>query len=123
MKNTRWTILAALLLAATSVAHAQAPGTPGAPIGDPRGGIESGATGAAPGATADTGAISNAQTTQTTTTTTSSSGIGPDGVSAEVDPGVETTELANTGGEPVLMSLFGLSMALGAFAIRKRVSA
>lgn len=111
MKNTRWTILAALVLAATSVAHAQdpAPLTPGA--------APTNAT-----AATDTGVVSNVQTTDTTTTT-SSSGIGADGVAMEMNPGMQTTELANTGGEPVLMSLIGLSMALGAFAIRKRISA
>lgn len=111
MKNTRWTILAALLLAATSVAQAQENPEGGAP--------------AAPAAgTVDSGAISNAQTTQTTTTTTSSAGIGPDGAAMEGETMMgETTELANTGGEPVLMSLLGLSMALGALAMRKRVSA
>lgn len=118
MKNTRLTLIAALLLAATSVAHAQAP-------------IDPAANPAAAGATAptaDTGTVSNAQATTTTTTTTSAPGIGADGVSVDVDPATtmessDTTQLANTGGEPVLMSLVGLSMALGAFAIRKRVSA
>ncbi len=120
MKNTRLTLVAALLLAATSAAHAQAPGAPGAFPDSREGGV---ATTTAPGATVDSGTISNAQTTEITSTETTSSGIGPDGVSVDIDPSLETTELANTGGEPVLMSLFGLSLALGAFAVRKRVSA
>ena len=113
MKNTRWTILAALLLAATSVAHAQAPVDPAAP--------------ATPtvAATPDSGIITNSQTIDTTSTTTSAPGIGAEGMAMEGDASTtgETTELANTGGEPILMSLVGLSMAMGAFALRKRVSA
>jgi LPXTG-motif cell wall-anchored protein len=124
MKNLRWTILASLLLAANGVAQAQvasssapmAPSTAGAP----------GAAGTATAGTADTGSISNdTATTSTTTTTetTSSGGIGPDGVAITDDTMDQTTELANTGGEPIIITLFGLSIAAGAFFMRRRVSA
>ncbi len=97
----------------------------GAPAGAP-GGATTGAAG-----TADSGAVSNAQSTEsTTTTTTSSSGLAPDGTSVSGGALDNSDVLAsdsgampNTGGEPVLMSLMGLSLALGAFAVRKRIAA
>ncbi len=118
MKNTRWTVLAALVMATPAFAQTQ-PGGP--PMGAPMMGAPGAAVG---GATADSGAITNGASTETTTTTTTSTeGIGPDGTALIVEPGMETTELANTGGEPIVMSLLGLSMAMGAFALRRRVSA
>lgn len=143
MKNTRWTILAALVMAASSVAQAQPVGGPPTgfvpPTGPPTGfsgapgGFSGAPSGAIPGgsipggstvggASADSGAVSNADST-ITSTTTSSSGIGPDGASIELEPSGDTTALPNSGGEPVIMTLIGLSVALGAFALRKRVSA
>lgn len=105
MKNLRFTVLAALLMTAPVMAQA-----PGAPAGT-----------APTGVTADSGAISNAATeTTTSTTTTSTPGIGVGDESAMMMS--ETTELANTGGEPVLVVFAGLAMALGAFALRRRVT-
>ncbi len=116
MKNIRWTILAALLLAAPTAVQAQAPG---APTGPPPG--VTGAPGA-PTTPTDTGAVTNAavDSTTTTTTTTSSPGIGMDEVA--ITDETMTTELANTGGEPLILSLMGLSMAAGAFFLRRRVT-
>ncbi|PQV64601.1 hypothetical protein B1R32_10494 [Abditibacterium utsteinense] len=128
MKNTRWTLLAALVLAAPTVAQAQTSPQPpsGVPMGSsmmpPGSGSMSGGSMGGSSMSGDSGSITNGASTESTTTT-STTGIGPDGVSMEVEPGMETTELANTGGEPVLMSLLGLSMAMGAFALRRRVSA
>jgi LPXTG-motif cell wall-anchored protein len=133
MKNLRWTILASLLLAANGVAQAQTPATvaPAAPMTSsgmtrPDSGGTTGTTGTATGGTADSGSITNDTSTTTTTTTTettSSGGIGPDGVAITDDTMGSTTELANTGGEPIILTLVGLSIAAGAFFMRRRVSA
>ncbi len=128
MKNTRWTLLAALVMAAPAFAQSMSSMTPQQmqQMERMRGGTPSGAVPntAAPGGSAvggDSGAISNASVTDTTTTTTTTEGIGPDGLAIAIEPGTETTELANTGGAPIAMSLLGLSMAMGAFALRRRV--
>lgn len=113
MKNIRYTLLAALVLAAPTVAQAQAPGTPGGPpVGAPG---APGTTAAAPAA--DTGAVTN---TVVESTTTTSNGIEPGGIA--ITDETMTTELANTGGEPMLLSLMGLSMVAGAFFLRRRVT-
>lgn len=106
MKNTRWTLLAALLMAAPHAANAQAPGAPGTP-------------GAATTAPADPGAVNNSVVTTDTTTATTTTGIAPDSV--EVTPLEGEGTLANTGGAPILMSLSGLALAAAAFGVRRRI--
>lgn len=138
MKNTRWTLLAALVLAAPSLAHAQdtSRGVPGVTSGSSSGssgvggsssmgssgvGGSSGSMTGGSTAGGDSGAITNGASMQSTTTTsTTTEGIGPDGL-AVADEG--TTALPGTGGEPIVMSLLGLSMMVGAFAVRRRISA
>ncbi len=108
MKNLRWTILAALLLAAPSVVQAQdaaATTTTSSP---------------------ESGTVSNASgATTTTTTTTANPGIPMENsaMTDETTATSQTTRLGNTGGEPLLMSLAGMSLAMGAFFLRRRVSA
>jgi LPXTG-motif cell wall-anchored protein len=119
MKNTRWTLLAALVMAAP--AFAQSPGSAGMP---PEAMQAMRNANGAPGGTAvngDSGTISNATVTDTTTMTSTTEGISPDGIAVAVEPGMQTTELPSTGGAPITMSLLGLSMAMGAFALRRRV--
>lgn len=116
MKNFRLTVIAALLaFSASQAAFAQAPAPGEAPGGAP-----------AAGTTADDGTISNASSsTTTTTTTTTNGGISPD-VDIAVTPvegEVVATNLTNTGGEPLLMSVAGLAIAMSAFALRRKVSA
>jgi len=100
MKNIRLTILAALLLAAPSAVQAQVAAT-------------------APGA--DTGAVTNAPAAPTTT---ANEGIPAEtaAVSSETTETTETTSLGNTGGAPLLMTLGGMSLAMGAYFLRRRVS-
>jgi len=114
MKHFRLTILAALLaFSASQAAFAQAPAT--------------GAAGTTT-TTADDGTVSNANSvgTTTTTTTTTTGGIAADAPVAVVpDTEIVTTEttLTNTGGEPVLMTLAGLAIAMSALAFRRKVQA
>ena len=112
MKKFRWILLSGLLVAATSVAQAQAPApAPGAP----------GATGAA-----DAGAISNAPAAATTTTTTTT-GVSPDVAMVAPDDAAmnsdSSSSMPNTGGEPMIAVLAGLSIAGAAFAMRRKVTA
>lgn len=101
MKNFRWTLLAALLMAAPQAANAQDPGAPGTTTTAP----------------ADAGAITNSTTATETTTTT---GISPDATAVDVTPLEGEGTLANTGGAPILMSLSGLALAAGAFGLRRK---
>ncbi|HEX8465139.1 MAG TPA: LPXTG cell wall anchor domain-containing protein [Abditibacterium sp.] len=130
MKNLRWTILAALVLAVPSVAQAQRPDTiGGAPSSAPGGPGAPGAAGAS-GAAADSGSINSTGGATTDgsmsgTTNTTTPGMDTMGDSTLAGDsalaGDETTELANTGGEPFLMSLAGMSLLAGAFLLRRRV--
>ncbi len=108
MKNIRWTLLAALILAAPTTVQAQDASTPPA--------AESGAQSGA-----ESGTVTNAEADTTTTTTTTTSGIEAEGTTT-LDETTQTTELANTGGAPLVMSLGGMAMAMGAFFLRRRVS-
>ena len=104
MKNTfRSTLMAAFFAAlALGTAHAQE---------------------AAPAA-GDAGAITNSQTT--TTTTTTNTGIAPAGevVAVDGDTTIEgTTQLANTGGEPLMFVVAGFALAGGALLLRRKVAA
>lgn len=101
MKNIRWTLLAALILAAPTAVQAQDPNVP----------ITN----------AESGAVTNAEAETTTTTTTTTSGIEAEGTTA-LDETTQTTELANTGGAPLVMSLGGMALAMGALCLRRRVS-
>lgn len=129
MKNTRWTLLAALVLAAPSLAYAQSPSATGSgnSMSSGSSGMSgmSGSSGMSSGggsAAGDNGAISNGGSlVQSSSSTTTTEGIGPDGFA--VSPDDSTTALPGTGGEPVIMSLIGLSMMVGAFAVRRRISA
>ncbi len=125
MKKFRWILLSGLLVATTQIAQAQAPGAPGAP-GSPDG--FNSPAGVAGGA-ADAGAITN------TTTTTTTSGLAPDGTaidgggfvapdSAASDTMMEdSSSMPNTGGEPMIAVLAGLSIAGAAVAMRRKVTA
>ena len=115
MKKFRWILLSGLLVAATSVAQAQ-PQTDGAPTG---------ATG-----TVDAGAITNVPVASTTTTTTTNAtGIAPDSSFTEADNGAMngdmsgSSQMPNTGGEPLIAVLAGLSIAGAAVAMRRKVTA
>lgn len=132
MKNFRWTILAALLLAANGVAQAQVPPPPPSVTSSssPTMSSSSSTTGGTGGAAAnvDSGVVNSlaGDTTVTSTestTVTSSPGIGPDGVEIGLDGTDGGAMLADTGGEPIIMSLVGLMVAAGAFFVRRRVSA
>ena len=128
MKKFRWILLSGLLIATTQIAQAQPSGS-----FDPRTG-PSGAPGGpgsegfgAPGSTgtADAGAISN------TTTTTTTTGVAPDGSTggfiapddAATGDFTEGSSMPNTGGEPMIAVLAGLSIAGAAVAMRRKVSA
>lgn len=104
MKNLRWTILAALILAAPCAVQAQtAPAT------------DAGAVTNAPAPAASTaGAGIPAEGTAEVGTTTD--------VMEDVTTTEQTTRMVNTGGEPILMSLLGMSVAMGAFFLRRRVT-
>lgn len=81
---------------------------------------------AAPAA-GDAGAITNSQT-ETTTTTSTTGGIAPAASTDVVDGDASmegtdgTTQLANTGGEPLMFVLAGLSLAGGAMLLRRKVA-
>lgn len=111
MKNFRWILLSGLLAASTQIAQAQAPGEPGAPTGT----------------TADAGGISNAPVAATTTTTTTT-GVAPDASfvpadDAALDTTGDSSPMPNTGGEPMIAVLAGLSIAGAAFAMRRKITA
>ncbi len=117
MKKFRWILLSGLLVAATSVAQAQAPGGLDAPGGP-----------GAPGTTgaADAGGISNAPASTTTTTTTT--GVSPDASfvapdDAAIGSDAESSSMPDTGGEPLIAVLAGLSIAGAAVAMRRKVTA
>lgn len=117
MKNIRWTILAALILAAPTVAHAQVQAPPaGAP----------GVTGSTTTTTTTTSAPDSGVIDTSAPTITSSTGIEPGSMSVtdatSSTTTSKTTALANTGGEPLVISMLGLSMAAGAFFLRRRVT-
>lgn len=120
MKNFRWILLAGLLVTAPQLAQAQPPSGPGS--------AGPGSAGT-PGTTAaDTGSISNgAAATTTTTTTTAAAPVAPDasGLSAEDaatgSTSDSTSSAPNTGGEPMLVALAGLSVAAMAFGLRRKV--
>lgn len=107
MKNFRWILLAGLLVTAPQLAHAQPPtegegGTPG---------------------TTDTGITNGAPATTTTTTTTMAPDAGfvqPDDAAMSADP---VSSAPDTGGEPMLVALAGLSVAAMAFGLRRKVTA
>ena len=121
MKNFGWILLSGLLVAATSVAHAQAPGGPGA-FGGP------GAPGST-GTTDEAGGISNAPVASTTTTTTTT-GVAPDASFVPADDAAigtgsfeDSSSMPDTGGEPMIAVLAGLSIAGAALAMRRKVTA
>ncbi len=126
MKKFRWILLSGLLVAATSVVQAQPqpPGSfPGAPTGSFPGGPDG--VGAPTGAAADAGGISNAPGVTTTTTTT---GIAPDAQFVPADESfngtaADSSSMPNTGGEPMIAVLAGLSIAGAAVAMRRKVTA
>lgn len=107
MKNFRWILLAGLLVTAPQLAHAQPP-----------------ADGGTPGTTAatDAGGITNGAPATTTTTTTT---VAPDAAAVPMDDAAmgEAEPMANTGGEPMLVALAGLSVAAMAFGLRRKVTA
>lgn len=110
MKKFRWILLSGLLVAATSVAQAQAPGEDGTPGA-------AGTTG-----TVDAGVITNAPGAATTTTTTTT-GIAPDVEFVPVDgAAMESSPMPDTGGEPLIAVLAGLSIAGAAVAMRRKVT-
>lgn len=116
MKKFRWILLSGLLVAATSVAQAQAP-APSSSLGAP------GATGSA----ADAGGISNVPAASTTTTTTTT-GVAPDAGFIAADDAAfgdtsSTSSIPDTGGEPMIAVLAGLSIAGAAVAMRRKVTA
>ena len=112
MKKFRWILLSGLLVAATQIAQAQPPGGPNL---DP----------AAQGAPGDAGGITNVPTAATTTTTTTT-GIAPDATFVAADDaafGSTPSSMPNTGGEPMIAVLAGLSIAGAAVAMRRKVTA
>ena len=126
MKQFRWILLSGLLVAATQIAQAQPP------AGDPRSSSMSpssstGSTGgSATGSAADAGAITN------TTTTTTTTGVAPDGTNGDFvdasgaafgDTTADSSSMPNTGGEPMIAVLAGLSIAGAALAMRRKVTA
>ncbi len=120
MKKFRWILLSGLLVAATSVAQAQT--SQGAsPIGAP------GAVGA-PGAggASETGFSNAPVAATTTTTTTTGTGIAPDSQFLPADDAAmssDSSSMPNTGGEPMIAVLAGLSIAGAAVAMRRKVTA
>ena len=112
MKNLRWILLAGLLVTAPQLAQAQPPAA-GAP----------GTTGTT--ATTDQGGISSGAATTTTTTTTAVAPVAPDtnGVPPEdaATPGETSSNAPDTGGEPMLVVLGGLTVAAMAFGLRRKV--
>ena len=119
MKKIRWILLSGLLVAATSVAQAQAPVQPGFAPGAP------GTTGT--NGASEEGSISNAPVAATTTTTTTT-GIAPDSQfvpadDAAISSDTDSSQIPNTGGEPLIMALAGLSIAGAAVAMRRKVTA
>ena len=113
MKKFRWILLSGLLAASTQIAQAQP--QPGA--GEP------GAT----GTTADAGGISNVPVASTTTTTTTT-GVAPDASFVPADDAAmgmteDSSSMPNTGGEPMIAVLAGLSIAGAAVAMRRKVTA
>ena len=123
MKKFRWILLSGLLVAATSVAQAQPSSVPGPP------GSERGAFGAPPsaGGSSDIGGISNAPVSATTTTTTTT-GVAPDSQFVPADEAAfgsdeGSSSIPNTGGEPMIAVLAGLSIAGAAVAMRRKVTA
>ena len=134
MKKFRWILLSGLLVATTQIAQAQDPGRGFSPSPsgggsfDPRGGSPSGGPGSfgAPGGSAvgDAGAISN------TTTTTTTTGVAPDSSGGGFVPAgdaalgsSDSSTIPDTGGEPMIAVLAGLSIAGAALAMRRKVTA
>ncbi len=131
MKKFRWILLSGLLVATTQIAQAQ-PGSRDVPQPAPTQPSSSGSFGgssefgSAGSGSADTGGITN------TTTTTTTSGVSPDGSVAgnggfvapdDAASGGDTSSIPNTGGEPMIAVLAGLSIAGAAVAMRRKVAA
>ena len=132
MKNFRWILLSGLLVAATSTAQAQAPGSPGGgPSGSPipasGSSLDSSSSSiGGTGSAADAGAITN------TTTTTTTTGVAPDASAeggfvaaddAAVGDSASESSIPDTGGEPMIAIVAGLSIAGAALAMRRKVTA
>ena len=122
MKKFRWILLGGLLVAATSAAQAQPPGQPNFVPGGPGTSGTVGTNGAS-----EAGSISNAPVGATTTTTTTT-GIAPDSQfvpadDAAISGDTDSSQIPDTGGEPLIMALAGLSIAGAAVAMRRKVTA
>ena len=119
MKKFRWILLSGLLVTATQIAQAQPPGF------DPGAG-QQGFNGQGAPATADGGAITNVPAASTTTTTTTT-GISPDASFVPADDLAmgesSSSRMPDTGGEPMIAVLAGLSIAGAAVAMRRKVTA
>ena len=132
MKKFRWILLSGLLVATTQIAQAQPsalpstgslPGAPGSP-----GSSEGFSAPGAPGGTADAGAISNGGPAPANPSGVSPDGsangggfIAPDDAASGAASG--DSSIPNTGGEPMIAVLAGLSIAGAAVAMRRKVAA
>ena len=117
MKKFRWILLSGLLVAAPQIAQAQPPGQS----------FDQSAPGQGGAATGDAGAIVSPGAAATTTTTTTT-GIAPDATFVPADDaglGVSSSQspMPDTGGEPLIAVLAGLSIAGAAVAMRRKVTA
>ena len=118
MKKFRWILLSGLLVAAPQIAQAQPPGQ----------GFDQSAPGQGGAATGDAGAIVSPGAAATTTTTTTT-GIAPDASFVPADDAAfgnaapSSPRMADTGGEPLIAVLAGLSIAGAAVAMRRKVTA
>ena len=128
MKNFRWILLGGLLVTATQLAQAQPGRTDGrSSSSDPRASSSSDPRASSFGSSStggsDVGGISNGTATTTTTTTTGVSDS-PDVVAVDSAAfGDPTTPTPNTGGEPLLVIMGGLSVAAMALVARRKVTA
>ena len=128
MKNFRWILLGGLLVTATQLAQAQPGRTDGrssssdprASSSDSRGSSSFGgsSTGNSSTGGSDVGGISNG--TATTTGVSDSPDVVAVDSAAFGDP---TTPTPNTGGEPLLVIMGGLSVAAMALVARRKVTA
>jgi len=125
-RRLQWTLVLGLsgVLLCGSAAIAQDSGSsssssgsyPGSSSGSgSSGGYSSSGGGQAGGAGSGLGSVSNESIDATTTTTTTTTG-------ADFETVGDTAPLPNTGGEPLLMAMFGSIMAGSALLLRRKLS-
>ena len=134
MKKFRWILLSGLLVATTQIAQAQPTGGPGSSMDSrmaPSSSFPSSSgspDGSSVGSSAEAGSISNIPAPA------NSNGVAPDGSNAggfvapdDAASGSlsedSSSSIPNTGGEPMIAVLAGLSIAGAAVMMRRKVSA